>query len=535
MESFIRDEEKHVTAGASTGIPAPLPFKLGKGNLGWNTLLNFAGQTLPLVAGVALIPYIIKRLGPDRFGILGIVWVIFGYFSLFDFGLGRATTKFLAEWLAAGEVRQITDMVWTSIAIQFLLGLAGGLIFLGVTPLLVGRVLKPPAYLAGEIRMTFIILAAALPAVLVTSGLRAVIEGCQRFDLSNSLRIPSSVSGFLIPAIALPFGLRLPGIVLLLALSRAGFALAHLILCIHILPCLKARPVFRGDVIFPLLSFGGWVTVANLVNPIMVSMDRFFIGSLLSVAMVGYYTAPMEAVTKLWIIPGSLMTTMFPVCSALGIGKKEELQVLYSRTIKCLFLILAPITLVLILFARQIMQLWLGPVFVANSALVLQILSFGVFVNCFAHVPYGFLQGLGRPDAASKLLLAEFLPYTVLVWLMIRHSGIAGAAEAWSIRVTVEVLFLFLITWRIFSLSPRLLADPRILRSLTAMCALALAILATKMAVHSSILLEAFLSAIWMAAFAFAVWRYIFDNSDRGSVLALLDGLRNATKGESAA
>lgn len=531
----MRNEENYVTIGASTRIAMPVQFKLGKGNLGWNTVLNFTGQTLPLAAGVALIPYIIRRLGPDRFGVLGIVWVIFGYFSIFDFGLGRATTKFLAEWLATGEVRHLSDMVWTSIALQLFLGLVGGLIFLGITPLLVGRVLKPPAYLLSEIRMTFIILALALPAVLVTSGLRAVIEGCQRFDISNFLRIPSSVSGFLIPAVALPFGLRLPGIVLLLALSRAGFAMAHLSLCIHILPCLKTRPVFRTDVIFPLLSFGGWVTVANFINPIMISMDRFFIGSLLSVAMVGYYTAPMEAVTKLWIIPGSLMTTMFPVCSALGIGKKEELQDLYSRAIRCLFLILAPIILVLILFAKQIMQLWLGPDFVTNSALVLQILSFGVFVNCFAHLPYGFLQGLGRPDAASKLLLAEFLPYIALEWLMIRHDGIAGAAAAWSIRVAVEVLFLFLIAWRMFSISPRLLADRGILKSLVALCALALAILGTKIALHSSILLEACLSTIWMAAFAFAVWKYIFDNSDRGSVLAILNGFRNAMKGVSVA
>jgi O-antigen/teichoic acid export membrane protein len=50
-------------------------------------------------------------------------------------------------------------------------------------------------------------------------------------------------------------------------------------------------------------------------------MDRFLIGSMISVAMVGYYTAPYEAVTKLWMIPASLVTTVYPACSALGTGR----------------------------------------------------------------------------------------------------------------------------------------------------------------------------------------------------------------------
>src|SRR6267142_1456869 len=95
--------------GIGTGIasvePIPVgapsaPFTVSNAELARNTAFNFIGQLLPLVAGVGLMPYIVKGLGPDRFGVLGIVWVVFGYFSMFDFGLGRATTKFLAQWLA---------------------------------------------------------------------------------------------------------------------------------------------------------------------------------------------------------------------------------------------------------------------------------------------------------------------------------------------------------------------------------------------------------------------------------------------------
>jgi O-antigen/teichoic acid export membrane protein len=48
----------------------------------------------------------------------------------------------------------------------------------------------------------------------------------------------------------------------------------------------------RLALVKPLIRFGGWMTVANVINPIMVQMDRFLIGALLSTAAVAYYTTP---------------------------------------------------------------------------------------------------------------------------------------------------------------------------------------------------------------------------------------------------
>src|SRR6267143_2787456 len=142
VETTLLTEEK------IDAVPAPIDgVKLAK-----NTAFNFAGQVLPLLAGVALIPFIMRGLGPDRFGMLGIIWLVFGYFSLLDLGLGCATTKFLAEWQARGDVKQISEMVWSSVILQLLLGIAGCVIIAALTPFLVGGLLKTPSSLVGEAR-----------------------------------------------------------------------------------------------------------------------------------------------------------------------------------------------------------------------------------------------------------------------------------------------------------------------------------------------------------------------------------------------
>jgi len=64
-----------------------------------NTILNVLGYSLPMLVAIFAIPPLVKGLGTERFGILTLAWVIIGYLSLFDLGLGRALTKLVAEKL----------------------------------------------------------------------------------------------------------------------------------------------------------------------------------------------------------------------------------------------------------------------------------------------------------------------------------------------------------------------------------------------------------------------------------------------------
>jgi O-antigen/teichoic acid export membrane protein len=66
-----------------------------EGLLARNAFYNFLGQAVPLLAAVVSVPYVIHGLGPERFGLLSLAWVVLGYFTIFDLGLGRATTKFI--------------------------------------------------------------------------------------------------------------------------------------------------------------------------------------------------------------------------------------------------------------------------------------------------------------------------------------------------------------------------------------------------------------------------------------------------------
>jgi O-antigen/teichoic acid export membrane protein len=480
-----------------------------------NTVLNLAGNVVPLLVGLATIPYVFRGLGGEGFGILSIVWVLLGYFSLFDLGLGRATTKFVAECLGRGELSRLPSLVWTSLGCQLMLGMVGSLLVGAFIPVLAGRVLKIPASLVEEAEVSFFLLAFSLPVVLATSALRSVLESAQRFDLVNFVKVPANVAVFLLPALALAFGWRLPGIVLLLVIARLVATLAYLGFCLKVFPALGRDLSLHLRVVRPLLTYGGWVTVSGVISPFLVSVDRFVIGALVSMAAVGYYAAPSEIVGRLTIFPGSLVVTLFPAFSSLdALGARERLGRLYARSVKFLLVALGPVLALLIVFARQILRLWLGSDFAAQSTSVLQILAVGVLLNSLALVPYTLIQGLGRPDVTAKFHLLELPLYAAVLWLLVRHLGIGGAAVAWTMRVGFDALLLFGAAWRLRFASVRTLAEKGLPRSIVAVLTFAISLaLATQ--VGSVLMIHIALSALLLGLFSVGTWCFVLDSGDR--------------------
>jgi O-antigen/teichoic acid export membrane protein len=408
-----------------------------------NAGLNVIGQAVPALVGLACVPFAVRGLGPARFGILALAWVVFGWFSVFDLGLGRATTKFVAAELASPSEDGLAGLVWTSIALQASFGLLGACLLWMMTPLLVGAWLSVPPALAGDARTVFRLIAVALPFAIAARCLRGVLEAGQRFDLVNLVKGASQVLLVGLPVLSVA-GLGLPGIAFGLACVQIGTGVVLLVTCLHVYPALCRRPTLRASRVPALAAFGGWVTISGVLAPVLVSVDRFLIASLAGVAAVSYYSVPYDAVTGLWIVPSSLAAVLFPAfCGLDTAGDAGKIELLFLRSVKYLLIVLAPALAAILALAHGSLLLWLGPEFALRSTAPLQVLAVGVTVNSIANVPYSGIQGLGRPDLTAKLHLIELPLHVAVVWLMVGQFGIFGAACAWAARVTVDALVLF--------------------------------------------------------------------------------------------
>ncbi len=421
----------------------------GGRRLARNVLWNLLGTGAPLLVAIVAIPILIGGLGLARFGVLTLAWMVVGYFSLFDLGLGRALTKLVAEKLGNGQDDEIPSLVWTAMSLMAILGVLGAIVIASLSPWLVGSVLNIPAELQSETLTAFYLLVAFIPVVISTTGLRGILEAHQRFGLVNVVRIPLGIFTFLGPVAVLPFSNSLVPIVTVLVFARLVSCCAYAVLCLKIDPTLRHPVGIHRTMVRALIRFGGWMTVTNIVGPLMVYMDRFLIGVVVTMTAVAYYTTPYEVITKLWIIPGALMGVMFPAFAAAIVQDQARAARLFERTVTYIFLSLFPIILIVVTFAHEGLTLWLGSEFADNSSLVLQLLAVGVFINSHAHVPSGLVQGAGRPDLTAKLHLIELPFYLLVLWWLVGDYGIIGAAITWVLRVVIDAMFLFVMAHRL--------------------------------------------------------------------------------------
>jgi O-antigen/teichoic acid export membrane protein len=356
--------------------------------------------------------------------------------------------------------------------------------------------------------------------------LEGVLAASQRFDLINALGIPFSALSYFLPVIGLALGLGLPAIVLFLVLARVVAFLVMVFICLRLYPSLRGGVRFSHRLVRSLLGYGGWVSVSVAVSPILVYLDRFVIGSVISIAAVGFYTPSFMIATKLEILSASLAPVLFPAFStSAGRGDHRWIKDTLIRSLKLLLLVVGPATLLLIFFSGPLLTVWLGPQFAAEGTVVLQVLAVGVFLDSLASVPRTLLAGVGRPDIPSKFNLFELPLHVGLVWFLSTRFGLPGAALACTVRVSLDFVLLVIAACRFTRTSLRHLASRELGRSTISLLGFAAGLFVLWDSTHAFVV-DVVFAAFLGTVFLLASWHYLLDLGEKARIRSWLKKAR---------
>ncbi|MBC8441180.1 MAG: flippase [Deltaproteobacteria bacterium] len=478
-----------------------------------NTILNLIGYGTPLLVALIAIPILIKGLGAERFGVLTLVWVLISYIGLFDLGLGRALIKLVAENLGAGLENEIPPLIWTGLSIMCFIGLVVGGLTAVLLPWLVKGLLNIPLDLQKETLDAFYLIAVFVPIIVLSIALRGILDAHQRFDLTNTVRIPLGIFTFLAPVLVLPFTISLFHIVALILFGRMLACIVQAVFCFHIVPSLGKKIAFENKMAGVLVKFGGWMTITNIISPVMIYIDRFFISGIISVAAVAYYATPSEVVTKLTLVSGAMMAVFFPAFSLVYGQDKNSAARLFAKGVKYVFIIIFPLSLLIVILSYEGLNIWLGPEFAEKSFVIMQVLSLGVLFLCLGQVPYALIQGAGRPDITAKIHLIEIPFYIGVLFLLTNEYGIKGASIAWTGRLAVDSAIMFYIAMKMLGKKNEQSIRIFIVIGLTS----AAYILALIM---SGLFQKSFFICLFLPLYLSSVWFYIINSGEKEIIKA---------------
>ena len=395
-----------------------------------NALWNGLGFTVSIISGILLSPYIIRKLGPEGYGIWALVFALVDYVWLTDLGIRSSVLKFSAHYLARGEQEKINEVINT--ALVYFAG-AGVVLLVGCVPLsqwLPQLFNVSPAY--REV-FSFLLLVVGISwsAGLVVNIFKAALEGFQQYGLLNRVTIVMVGIRACGCAVLLWLGYGLRELGMMVFVSQAvGYVMTYQLFR-RAFPDLRySMRLVSKTTLRQMAGYGVHTFLATIGTQLVTQGPLVLIGRALSEAWVGFFSLPVRLLTN--TVDAVAQVGMITSTNSADFSARGDLPAVFRMGIYtnryCLVLFF-PLSLLLTVYGHELFLLWVGPAFAANSAPLLPVMALSTaFAVAAQRNSSAILFGLGTHGAFGKSLIVEaVLTLGAMVYALPRY-GILGVA-----------------------------------------------------------------------------------------------------------
>ena len=400
-----------------------------------NSFYNIVGFAIPTLVAIPCLGIMSRWLSVEEFGIFILSFSLLGYASIFDGGLSRAVTREIAIF-RDNELEKVKILANANLLISIFSLIASILLYI-FSGNIASLLNTSPLYLDSVI-ISIKLLSLAIPFYLLNLIWLGYLEGVEDFLIVIFQKTIGNTLIILFPLFFCFFEKNLIYAVSGILVGRIISLIVTFIICNKII--MRARCEFNKYVVIRLFKFGGWITISNIVSPIMVYMDKFIVSNVLGANKLALYSAPAEGVSRLVNVPIALSKALFPkISNAKTLEEQKKLE-------KVSYIVIGtfcfPLVIIVFIFAKEIMTMWMGSNYGIATENILRILIIGFFFNALAQVPYTIIQSKGFSKYTALIHLVEILPYLLSVFYATKYYGIIGAATVWTVRVIVDLFLL---------------------------------------------------------------------------------------------
>lgn len=414
-----------------------------------NAIYNLIPQVWFLGLTIFTTPFVLHRLGVDAYGILSIVTIVAGYLAFLDLGLNVAVIRFIAAHDAKGETAEIVRVTETALFVFLVMAAmaAAVLLFLSVS---FARLLSVPDNLQADAVFALRLGAISFGVNLVMGVFSAVPRALQRFDIVNLFNVVIGTLQIAGTVVLLACGMGLLSVVVWGCVLSVISLVTYIAVAKRLIPTISVRPRFDSKRFRELFRFSGFVMASNFTGVASAHSEKLILGALAPIAQVTYYAVPFNLASRvLTLIPNNMFSVLFPAFAAMGVtDKPETIRDAYMRAFKLIFLAVAPISILMMVFGSDLLRLWIDAEMGSNGGPVLTVLGVAILINAPAWVSVTVGQSLGRPALVAASQVIHLLTLIVFGVILVPRYGAFGAALAWLAGNVVGIPVLVLLVNR---------------------------------------------------------------------------------------
>lgn len=411
-----------------------------------NSLWSLIGWGGALVLGFVISPIQIRLLGETHYGLMALLSSIIAPMILLDFGMGEATVKYVAESIGAGDYRRVDKYIRNTLFFNMGVGILGALGIVLLANVLATRVFNIPpeslrlackclywmgaTWLINQTRQTFI----------------GAITAKQRYDLINIGNLLSQALTALAGVGVLALGGGLLEFTQAQAIVGALVGVGWLITARRLFPALRFIPTIDRGIFRQTFGYGFW-QMLNLFGGIVAGQSqRWLLGILLPVATVGFYNIGSQLNVVVYMVAYRIGAILFPAVSQLqGQGQEARAARLSLQASWMVSTIVIAGLVPLVVFAPDVLTMWINPDFAIKTAGVTRILSLATAGGAMFAVLNFYLLGIGRVKWLAAMSFVQGFLSLAGTAVLIPLLGLEGAGWGYALIMLAHLTVLGLI------------------------------------------------------------------------------------------
>src|ERR1700751_1599812 len=394
-----------------------------------------------ILVGIFLSPFILHRLGDTAYGIWILIFSVTGYYGLFDLGIRSSDVRYVSTFTATNDQEGLAKLINTSLATYTTIGVVAMVVTLACS-LFVDRMFRIPADFLSTARVLFLMVGTAVALGFPIGVFSGILEGLQRFYFVNLTNVISTLLRAALIVFVLHRGYGLLTVALITVALPIMSSLARAVIALRVLPVRFGwryvdRTAFREIASYSAVSF-----ILMIGYKLRYKTDEIVLGTFLSVTAITYFSIADRLLDYASEVVSSLAQIFVPMSGqSEARGDQDRLRkILVAGNRACAFIIF-PITAVLIILGKSVIEAWVGARYVAARYPVLVVLSIPMTCALSQAASTRILYGMARHRSLAWVTLMESIANLIPSIVLIRPFGIVGVVAGTAIPLLCTTLY----------------------------------------------------------------------------------------------
>ncbi|MHB2018778.1 MAG: oligosaccharide flippase family protein [Candidatus Xenobia bacterium] len=417
-----------------------------------NTVTNYVRVFVRLASGLITFRLLYQTLPAEQFGYWALLWSLFGYSVLLDFGFGTTAQKEMAHGHATGEwerlSRLISTMLWTFVG----LGAVLLLVFIVVEPFFL-RSVHISAENWGTFHRAYLIFFGFMALAFPLGIFYETLTGLQRLDIVNWLCISGLIANLVLIVMAAHFHWPFEIFVLIGVATSLLPYIGAAVMTLRLAPRLSLSPrLFSWASVKPMLGFSLTVYLIIFRGVLLSRTDQLTISVFAGVALVAVYQAAFKLTEVFNQLTLQLQEALAPAAAHLqATGDQKLMKNLFIESCRLTTVLTTPVYAVSAVYVDSLLRLLTGVTAIdPRTHQVAEILLFTAWSSLItSSVGNRMMVMCGWERQLLKITMVDGVVKLLLSIALIFQFGIVGVALgtmlpiviigwAWMVPVTLR-------------------------------------------------------------------------------------------------